>query len=52
VECAYAELERYLVLSWREEARYWKEKEGGHQIGGRSYSRHTGEHRALFASVS
>jgi hypothetical protein len=29
VECAYGELERYLVLSFNEEARYWKEE--GHQ---------------------
>src|SRR5271157_1829737 len=26
VECAYAELERYLVLSCNEQAHYWKEK--------------------------
>ena len=38
VECASAELERYLVLSCNEQARYWKEE--GHQFGGLSYSRH------------
>jgi hypothetical protein len=27
VECTYAELERYLVLSCNEYARYWKEKD-------------------------
>src|SRR5215472_7524964 len=33
VECSYAELERYLVLSCNEQSRYWKQKEG-HQTGG------------------
>jgi hypothetical protein len=46
VECANAELERYLVLSFNEEACYWEEE--GHQSGGLSYSRHAENHRALF----
>jgi hypothetical protein len=39
VECAYRELERYLVLSCN--TRYWKEE--GHQFGGLSYSRRAQE---------
>jgi hypothetical protein len=39
VECAYGELERYLVLSCN--TRYWKEE--GHQFGGLSYSRRAQE---------
>jgi hypothetical protein len=44
VECAYTELERYLVLSCNELQRispYWEEE--GHQFGGPSYSRYAEE---------
>jgi hypothetical protein len=44
VECAYAQLERYLVLSCNEYARCWKEK--GHPNWGGLSLRRRGNNRA------
>jgi hypothetical protein len=47
VECAYAELERYLILSCTKS--HYRKKEG-HQLGGLSYSRHA-EDRVIRAML-
>ena len=48
VECAYAELERYLVLSFNNKPATGKEK--ATKVGGLSHSRQAENYRALFAN--